>query len=116
MQSAVVAGLEIVTADGAVAYPANTALNLLPSCATPLSGTAIVQPRCYLTPQVLAFASGGGTANTYTSSHINALPSFNVRFGLDDKDYLRFAYSRAMSRPDIGLPGVPNEPGAELLT
>jgi len=26
-----------------------------------------------------------------------------VRFGLDDKDFVRFAYSRAMSRPDIGL-------------
>jgi TonB-dependent receptor len=31
------------------------------------------------------------------------LPSFNVRFGLDSEDFIRFAYSEAMSRPDIGL-------------
>ena len=41
--------------------------------------------------------------NIYRSSFTNWLPSFNVRFGLDDKNFVRFAYSRAMSRPDIGL-------------
>jgi TonB-dependent receptor len=92
-----------VTSDGAVAYPTNAALNLLPSCATPLSGTAIVQPSCYLTPQVLAFASGGGSPNTLKASYTNVLPSFNIRFGLDSKTYIRFGYSRGLSRPDFGL-------------
>jgi len=92
-----------VTSDGAVAYPTNTALNLLPTCATPISGTAIVQPSCYLTPQVLAFAAGGGSPNTLKASYTNVLPSFNIRFGLDSKSYIRFGYSRGLSRPDFGL-------------
>jgi TonB-dependent receptor len=53
--------------------------------------------------EVAGFASGGGIANTYRHSYTNWLPSFNVRFGLDQKDFVRFAYSRAISRPDIGL-------------
>ena len=89
--------------NGSVAFPDATILKALPPCSAPLGLNTVVNPSCYLTPQVLAFASGGGTPNIFTSSHTNALPSFNVRFGLDDKDYVRFAYSRALSRPDIGL-------------
>jgi TonB-dependent receptor len=92
-----------VTSDGAVAYPANTALALLPACNVGLSGDAIVQPRCYLTPAIEAFASGGGSPNTLKASYTNVLPSFNVRFGLDSKTYIRFGYSRGLSRPDFGL-------------
>ena len=87
---------------GSVGYPTPVNLLRFAPCGTPLSVGNVVNPACYLTPQILAFANGGGTPNTYTSSHTNALPSFNVRFGLDDKDYVRFAYSRAISRPDIG--------------
>jgi TonB-dependent receptor len=31
------------------------------------------------------------------------LPSFNVRFGFSDKQFMRFGYSKGMSRPDFGL-------------
>jgi TonB-dependent receptor len=89
--------------DGSVAYPDATNLLALPPCSAPLGPNSVVNPSCYLTPQVIAFSSGGGTPNAFRGSHTNALPSFNVRFGLDDKDYVRFAYSRALSRPDIGL-------------
>jgi TonB-dependent receptor len=88
---------------GSVAFPDATILQALPPCSAPLELNAVVNPGCYLTPQVLTFASGGGTPNTFNSSHTNVLPSFNVRLGLNDKDYVRFAYSRALSRPDIGL-------------
>src|SRR3984885_8364480 len=91
------------TSDGSVAYP--TALNLSDlygGCGTALPPGVVVNPGCYLTPSIIAFANGGSTPNTYKASHINTLPSFNVRFGLDDKDFIRFAYSRAISRPDIG--------------
>jgi TonB-dependent receptor len=37
------------------------------------------------------------------ASHDNVLPSLNVRFGLTDEQFLRFAVSRALSRPDMGL-------------
>ena len=92
-----------VASDGAVAYPASTALNQLQPCGTPLSGTNVVNPACYLTPPILAFANGGGSPNSLEASYTNVLPSFNLRLGLDDKTYVRFAYSRALSRPDFGL-------------
>jgi TonB-dependent receptor len=87
---------------GAVSYPANTNLLALAPCGTPL-GTNVVDPACYLTPAILAFSNSGGSPNSFTGTHTNALPSFNVRFGLDAKDFIRFAYSRAISRPDVGL-------------
>jgi TonB-dependent receptor len=43
------------------------------------------------------FAQIGG------ATHSNWLPSFNVRFGLTDKQFVRFAASRAMTRADMGL-------------
>lgn len=88
---------------GAAEFPNASNLATLPPCSTPLGPNSVVNPSCYLTPAVVAFANGGGESNRYTGSHINVLPSFNVRFGLGPKDYIRFAYSRALSRPDIGL-------------
>ena len=35
--------------------------------------------------------------------HTNLLPSLNVRFGLTDDQFMRFAASRALARPDMGL-------------
>lgn len=87
---------------GSVAFPAATIFTNLPACGTPLTGTAIVNPRCYVTPELVAFANGGVTPNTYRGSHTEWLPSFNIRLGLDDKDFIRFAYSRALARPDFG--------------
>ncbi|MBO9713265.1 TonB-dependent receptor [Sphingomonas sp.] len=92
-----------ISSDGSIGFPTSTNLQLLAPCGTPLSGTAIVNPSCYLTPAILAFSNGGGTPNTFKASHTQWLPSFNVRFGLDDKSFVRFGYSRAMSRPDFGL-------------
>ena len=89
--------------DGAAGFPTADTLNQLPACNTPLGPNSVVNPSCYLTQSIKNFASGGGTPNTYRSSFTNWLPSFNVRFGLDRKDFIRFAYSRALSRPDIGL-------------
>ena len=40
--------------------------------------------------------SGGG-------EHTNWLPSLNLRFGLTDDQFIRFAVSRALARPDMGL-------------
>ncbi|WKL56954.1 TonB-dependent receptor [Asticcacaulis sp. ZE23SCel15] len=41
--------------------------------------------------------------STANAKHDNWLPSFNVKFDLTDKWVLRFAASKAMARPDIGL-------------
>src|SRR5581483_5638854 len=77
------AGVRIVNTQensgGSVGYPTSTLLTQLPPCGTPLSAGSVVNPACYLTPQVIAFANGGSAPNTYTSSHTSVLPSFNVR-------------------------------------
>jgi len=89
-------------ASGSVAFPGADIFNNLAPCGTPLSGTNVVNPACYLTDAIRAFANGASTPNSYKVSHNNWLPSFNIRFGLDQRDFIRFAYSRAISRPDFG--------------
>lgn len=58
---------------------------------------------CYLSADDIAFNSGGGLQSTANSKHTNWLPSFNIKFDIRDDWVLRFAASRAMARPDIGL-------------
>ena len=58
---------------------------------------------CYLSPEDIAFASGGGVETTARANHQHFLPSFNLRVDLSPTWLVRFAASRAMSRPDIGL-------------
>jgi TonB-dependent receptor len=59
--------------------------------------------QCWLTPALLAYSTGTGTDNTLDKSYTNVLPSFNVRFGFTDTQFMRFGYSKGMSRPDFGL-------------
>jgi TonB-dependent receptor len=59
--------------------------------------------QCWLTPALLAYSTGSGAANTLERSYTNVLPSFNVRFGFTDQQFVRFGYSKGMSRPDFGL-------------
>lgn len=59
--------------------------------------------QCWLTPELLAFSTGDGIRNGLDKSYSNVLPSFNVRFGITADQYIRFGYSRGMSRPDFGL-------------
>jgi len=92
-----------IESEGSLAFPASDTFNSQPACGTPLSGNNIVNVSCYLTPAIRAFANGGVTPDTYNASHTNWLPSFNARFGLSNRDFIRFAYSRAMSRPDFGF-------------
>lgn len=55
----------------------------------------------------IAFRDGAITGDAQfpavvNTTHINWLPSFNAKIQLDDTWLMRFAYSRAMSRPDMG--------------
>lgn len=94
-----------INSQGSVGFPTDTALRSLQGtpCGSTLPPGAVVNPACSLTPAILAFANGAGTANDFKTDYTNVLPSFNVRFGLDDDQYIRFAASRAMARPDFGL-------------
>ncbi|HVI99998.1 MAG TPA: TonB-dependent receptor [Sphingomonas sp.] len=100
-------GLRVVrtteNSHGNVGFPAANVFDNLAPCNAELTGNQVVNPSCYLTDEIRAFADSAGIANTYRRSFTNWLPSFNVRLGLDDKDFIRFAYSKAISRPDIGL-------------
>jgi TonB-dependent receptor len=60
---------------------------------------------CWLSPEDVQFATGSGTATPVSSSNKlhHWLPSFNLRFDFSPKWLLRFAVSKAMSRPDMGL-------------
>lgn len=60
---------------------------------------------CYLSAQDIAFSAAladRSAPSTITTTHRHFLPSFNVRFDLDPKWVLRFAASKALSRPDFG--------------
>ncbi|TNE63626.1 MAG: TonB-dependent receptor [Alphaproteobacteria bacterium] len=94
-----------ITSDGSVGFPADNALSQLQNnpCGSDLPPGSVVNPACYLTDDILAFADSSGLSDVFKTSYTNALPSLNVRFGIDDKQYIRFAASRALSRPDFGL-------------
>jgi TonB-dependent receptor len=59
--------------------------------------------QCWLTPELAAYSSGTGTPNTLDTAYTHTLPSFNVRLGFTDKQFVRFGYSKGISRPDFGL-------------
>src|SRR5690349_7252685 len=60
-------------------------------------------PRTLVTADDLAFQNGGSYADADGAKHTNWLPSLNLRFGLTDDQFVRFAASRALSRADMGL-------------
>ena len=94
-----------VTSSGGVSFPVDTWYSTVTatSCNAPLVGNAVTNISCWLTPDLLAFSNGGGADNDLDSNYDNWLPSFNVRFGITESQFVRFGYSRAMSRPDFGL-------------
>lgn len=57
---------------------------------------------CVTSADEIAFA-GGKLPSTAKADHFHALPSFNLKLDLNDKLVSRLAYSRAISRPDVGL-------------
>ncbi|GAO79417.1 TonB-dependent receptor [Sphingopyxis sp. C-1] len=92
-----------ITSTGSVAFPAANIFDNLVPCNTPLTGNNVVNPRCYLTPEIIAFANGAAAEDRYKTTRTDWLPSLNLRFGFDDKTFVRFAYSRAISRPQMGF-------------
>lgn len=71
--------------------------------ADPGTGLPLASSGCAVTQKEIAFGNGATVADVTQVNHFHALPSFNIKFDLTDKLVSRFAYSRAMSRPDFGL-------------
>lgn len=73
-----------------------------------LAGDAdAVTPYCALTDEeraaYLSFADGSLVANDYDTSYGYWLPSLNLRWELTDGLQFRFAYSKGLAPPDLGL-------------
>jgi len=75
----------------------------IPATPTTPARPATTSTGCVVSAKELAFNNGATVADTSKANHFHALPSFNIKFDLSDKLVSRFAYSRAMSRPDLGL-------------
>jgi TonB-dependent receptor len=97
---------------GALTYPtAFTPTQLIcnyspdPRDPTPLTPSMPLVPSagCVTTAAEIAFNNGSYVPNTARQDHVHFLPSFNVKFDWTDKLVTRVAYSRAISRPDVGL-------------
>lgn len=62
---------------------------------------------CSFTPEqqaaLIAFANGGSEFRSVSHKYDTWLPSFNAKLGLNDDMLIRFAYSRSIARPDVGL-------------
>jgi TonB-dependent receptor len=73
---------------------------------TPPTPAVPPQPRSPLevTPAAdIAFMNQATFEQEGGGEHTNVLPSLNLRFGFTDEQYVRFAVSRALARPDMGL-------------
>lgn len=89
-----------VNAAGGIAYPV---WELPPPPVTPPGAPPAIN-LLSLTPQAdRDFMNGATLGQSGGASHDNVLPSLNVRFGFTDEQFLRFAVSRALARPDMGL-------------
>ncbi len=93
---------------GFVVYPNQTWLNSL-SCVsggpTPTDrqlGCLIGTSGATNLNNAVLFSTNTGKSNVADVTHINWLPSLNLKFNLSDQWVLRLAASRAMSRPDMG--------------
>jgi len=90
-----------VTAAGGIQYPIWTPPSPQPP---PAPGTPAKTDPLTLTPaDDIAFMNGATLAQSGGADHTNWLPSLNLRFGLTDDMFLRFAASKALARPDMGL-------------
>ena len=52
---------------------------------------------------IRAFSNGATVSEVAENKYENFLPSFNLKVGLSDEMIVRFAYSKGISRPDLGL-------------
>lgn len=93
-------------ADGTIGYPSPGSLTSAEDCADVPEGET--PPAFCLVPadeqaRARTFATGGSTPVTAENKYENWLPSFNLKVNVTDDMLLRFGFSKAMARPDLGL-------------
>lgn len=94
-----------ISAEGALSFPTQNQV-FSGTCAPPVGGGEL-PAFCQLTPEqqaaALAFATGTSIPETAEHSYDNWLPSLNVKVGLTPEFLIRFGYSQAIRRSDLGL-------------
>ncbi len=86
-----------VDSSGSVQFPRFTRPDL------PTDPAQAIPVNYLISPQDEQFMNYSSFARSATAEHTNMLPSLNLRFGLTDEQFVRFAASRALARPDMGL-------------
>jgi TonB-dependent receptor len=94
---------------GFLAFPVGTSLATDAQCAEQAQDpdVAFPSPFCALIPadrqRLRNFSSGAVVPMNARTSYENYLPSLNLKFNLTAEHLLRFGYSKAISRPEMGL-------------
>lgn len=95
-----------ITAAGALSFP-TTSQVFNGNCNTPPAPGGSIPAFCRLSAadqaRALAFATGGSVANDAKHTYDNWLPSVNIKVGLTPELLLRFGYTEAIRRSDLGL-------------
>ena len=95
-----------ITAAGALSFPTQAQV-FTGDCSVPPAPGGSIPAFCQLTPaeqaRALAFATGTSIANDAENTYDNWLPSVNVKVGLTPEFLLRFGYTEAIRRSDLGL-------------
>ena len=92
--------------DGFLAFPTGSAYEEAPCLEEPEPGSSPT-PFCTLSPEERAhirnYANGAAVPLTTKHKYRNVLPSFNLKLALTNEQILRFGFSQAMRRPEMGL-------------
>ena len=95
-----------ITAAGALSFPTQAEV-FSGNCAVPPAPGGSIPAFCLLSPaeqaRALAFATGGSIPNNAEHTYDNWLPSVNIKLGLTSDFLLRFGYTEAIRRSDLGL-------------
>ncbi|WP_417231944.1 TonB-dependent receptor [Brevundimonas sp.] len=95
-----------ISAEGALGYPTQAQV-FSGDCSVPPAPGGSIPAFCQLTPAqqaaALAFATGASLPNSAEHTYSNWLPSVNLKFQLTPEFLVRFGYTEAIRRSDLGL-------------
>jgi TonB-dependent receptor len=86
------------TTDGFISFPDNIPVNAV----DPDTGEPIIDADSFLPADQAAFGNGASIALASDSEYTNVLPSFNLKINLSDELIMRFGFSEAIAKPDLG--------------
>jgi len=91
-------------AEGTFSTPLPSQIPSIATCAAQMPpATGICALPANVQADMRTWSTGIPTAITANNTYENWLPSFNMKVGLSEEVLLRFGYSKAMARPDLGL-------------